>query len=317
MSDELENEIEPELLAFPCSECGHPFSDCDWGYEGEGVCNGERDREEFDGDEEGPFSCYCTRNPNKIEIDFLRAELASLRARPQEPGLSKEWLDERIREVNALYTPGIVTGPRLSDLRDAILENLAPSGPLSDPDDDLISIEAICEALHVHGDRAEAAFNTELAETYDSAIEIIQLRGPLSDEPREHVHEFGDWVIVGRTERRTCACGVYNHRPHPRRSVSDEPRELEWRWGSGEWLSTKTANGAIWTISEGHSLSVSADKYGRTTGMKDHGAHFDLYRGFENRDGDEYNSQGFVKECATLEEAQSLAARLQSVLDKQ
>ena len=139
--------------------------------------------------------------------------------------------------------------------------------------------------------------------------------GPLSDEPREHVHEFGDWVIVGRTERRTCACGVYNHRPHPRRSVSDEPRELEWRWGSGEWLSTKTANGAIWTISEGHSLSVSADKYGRTTGMKDHGAHFDLYRGFENRDGDEYNSQGFVKEFPTLDAAKSLAASLQSVLD--
>jgi hypothetical protein len=59
-----------------------------------------------------------------------------------------------------------------------IVNEAPPVAPSVGPEDELISIEVICEALHVHGDRAEAAFNTELAETYDSVIEILKGRSP-------------------------------------------------------------------------------------------------------------------------------------------
>jgi hypothetical protein len=73
---------------------------------------------------------------NKI----LRAELTSLRARPQEPGLSKEWLEEiRWAVYRSLDTTTIMqNGEQQAALRgmklfqDAILS--APSGPLSDPE---------------------------------------------------------------------------------------------------------------------------------------------------------------------------------------
>lgn len=85
MTDDTQHE--PELLAFvhvtpgiyPDVEdvCGHTFEQHSWGYEGEGQCDGERAREEFDDPNyEGPFSCYCSRSPDKIEIEFLRSQFA-------------------------------------------------------------------------------------------------------------------------------------------------------------------------------------------------------------------------------------------------
>jgi hypothetical protein len=76
---------EPELLAFVHvwpgaypEPCGHTFAEHEWGYEGDGECNGQREREENDDpDDEGPFSCYCHRSPGQIEIEYLRTKIAN------------------------------------------------------------------------------------------------------------------------------------------------------------------------------------------------------------------------------------------------
>jgi hypothetical protein len=72
-----------------------------------------------------------------------------------------------------------------------IVNEAPPVAPSVGPDDELISIEVICEALHIHGDRAEAAFNTELAETYDSVIEILKGRAPAPSVGELEWHDVG------------------------------------------------------------------------------------------------------------------------------
>ena len=97
------------------------------------------------GDNEGTETLWCPKCHPGFCPKCGREDTpaASLRARPQEPELSKEWLDEVIvrKEAPAPSTPGYCFHGLLMsewcyacvrDMREKILS--APSGPLSDPE---------------------------------------------------------------------------------------------------------------------------------------------------------------------------------------
>jgi len=139
----MNDELEPELLAFvhvtpgpyPDVEdpCGHTFEQHDWGYEGEGSCNGERSKlYEWESPDDGPFSCNCSRSPDEIEIEYLRSALRA--AQP----LTKEGIDTVIAKTieefitdakEPLSTWEIhLARVGMNFLRDALLDSLADKG---------------------------------------------------------------------------------------------------------------------------------------------------------------------------------------------
>lgn len=79
-------EREPSLLVFvhvtpgpyPDVEdpCGHTFEQHEWDYEGAGSCNGDRSKlYDWESPEDAPFRCNCIRNPDCIEIEYLRQKI--------------------------------------------------------------------------------------------------------------------------------------------------------------------------------------------------------------------------------------------------